>query len=288
MQQIAEQADLDQALHRSSVAHAYEQRVNHQHRPRGKTQICASVSAECLRKTVAPNPAIVSEILHDLFPSDADSELLPTEVCSAHDLKLFLEQDLATVVDSLDTDDPYAATNAAAATAAAAATDTTQLLPPPPSPPPPPLQQTSSVDQLPTTNVADLKSTAAKLQSCRDSDTGEWLTTTSRHDSWKSWRAKQPERSLELPELSAASERKSARLVAKAQLENRKSKISQGCCEPKSGTARESATDDLSDEEHVEQDEHYSSESSDSSGCDDKPLSPVREPRLVQLVPAPN
>eukprot|EP01047_Picozoa_sp_COSAG01_P087359 COSAG01_NODE_20073_length_972_cov_1.797251_1_plen_237_part_01 len=73
-----------------------------------------------------------------------------------------------------------------------------------------------------------------------------------------------------------------------SKIENRKSKISQDCCEPKSGTAGESATDDLSDEEHVEQDEHYSSESSESSGCDDKPLSPVREPRLVQLVPAPN
>jgi hypothetical protein len=123
---------------------------------------------------------------------------LPADACSAHDLKLFLERELAPVVDSLDTDDP--ATAAAAAATAAAATDTTQLPPPPPSPPPP-LQQTSSVEKLSTnfvnSKIENSKSTAAKLD-CRieDNDPDGWLTPTIRSESWKKWRAQQSERSL--------------------------------------------------------------------------------------------
>jgi hypothetical protein len=93
---------------------------------------------------------------------DPFSDPLPADACTAHDLKLFLERELATVVDSLDTDDPATAT-ATAAAAAAAATDTTQLLPPPPSPPLLPLQQISSVEKL-STNFVNSKIENSKIE----------------------------------------------------------------------------------------------------------------------------
>jgi hypothetical protein len=185
MQQLKEQAELDRALRYSNLAHAFEQMTwaKRECRPHGKTQICSRVYAECSRKATTPSPAVVSEILQDLHHElDADtpttgvfndlfSDTLPTDACSAHDLKLFLERDFATVVDSLDTDDP------AAAAAAAAATDTTQL----PPPPPPPLQQTSSVEKLSTdfvnSKIENPRSTAATLDCHLEDDNPDgWLT----------------------------------------------------------------------------------------------------------------